>query len=526
MKILKVEQPGQSTQTGQVLRLQTGQRLAAIALTDARPGDRATLSVAGGQLQVTTQHPLKAGQAIDLEVTRLGQQVHLRPLGPPPDPKQLDQAQLTRNLLQALARLSPPGQTAPTASSGNLTPGTTTAPQVTLQANQPAAPQASAQGTTQPASTAAGQAAPQPSPQGARQTPPAADQATAPAAPRQTPSQARSIQAFLSNQPASTTPSEAAPRGPAFQGGAQGITPQITQGITQAATQPASQASTQATAQIATQATPATAPGSSSQTIPGGLNGLVPLLSALREPRLIRGLVSGWLATQQNPPTQPNPLAGIGGAIPAAGSGLAETPLGAVLQQAARQLRSSPDLAPRDPAARQATLEFMQRLGEQVERSQIGTALSQGAAGQAAGTQNGPNQPVWLLEIPLQLANEAHNLRMAIREQEDGGNEPSGEGRWQVDLAMDWPQLGPVHAALVLRGGRIDVDLFADRPETIPVLEASRTTLARGLADAGLTPGRLSAYAGPPPASVQARLNPDTTGDDRPSVQGFLSEQA
>jgi len=459
MKILKVEQPGESTRTGPVLRLETGQRLAAIALTDAKPGDRAMLSVAGGQLQVTTQHPLKAGQAIDLEVTRLGQQVHLRPLGPPPDPRQLDQAQLTRNLLQALARVSTGTHGAPTSPTS-------------LQANANAAPLGAAQagntpsGTASLGSAAAGGAAP-----------------TVP----------RSIQAFLSSQAASTTGDPAA---------------------------------RSAGAQAAQASGSPTAGGTAAQTVPPGLNGLVPLLSALREPRLIRGLVSGWLATQQNPTSQPNPLAGVGGAIPLGGSGLTETPLGAVLQQAARHLRSSPDLAPRDPAMRQAALEFMQRLGEQVERSQIGTALSQGAAGQAAGTQSGPSQPVWLLEIPLQLANEAHNLRMAIREQEDGTGESAGEKRWQVDLAMDWPQLGPLHAAVVLRGERIDVDLFADRPDTVPVLEASRNTLARGLADAGLTPGRLGAYIGPPPASVQARLEPETTGGNQPSAQGFLSEQA
>ena len=472
MKILKVEQPGQSTQTGPVLRLQTGQRLAAIALTDAKPGDRAMLSVAGGQLQVTTQHPLKAGQAIDLEVTRLGQQVHLRPLGPPPDPRQLDQAQLTRNLLQALARLSPPGQASPAASTGTLTPGVPTPPQVTPQAGQ------------QPPS-------PQPSPLGTQQTAAATSQATT----ASTPPPPRSIQAFLSNQAASTTAGESVSRG----------------------------ASTQAATQATAPAAPATG---SAQTVPAGLNGLLPLLSALREPRLVRGLVAGWLATQQNPSTQPNPLAGAGGAIPAATSGLTETPLGAVLQQAARQLRARPDLAPSDPATRQATLDFMQRLGDQVERSQISTALSQGAAGHAAGTQSGPSQPVWLLEIPLQLANEAHSLRMAIREEDTGPEASDAEGRWQVDLSMDWPQLGPLHAALVLRGTQIDVDLFADRPGTVSVLEASRATLARGLTDAGLTPGRLNAYDGPAPAPVKARLEPDAGSDDHPTAQGFLSEQA
>ena len=500
MKILKVEQPGQSTRTGPVLRLETGQRLAAIALTDAKPGDRAMLSVAGGQLQVTTQHPLKAGQAIDLEVTRLGQQVHLRPLGPPPDPKQLDQAQLTRNLLQAQARLSPSTGTAqntsltpptPPGTSGTTPPPGTpgTPPQATpappqARGQPPQTPAAAPQGSGQPSqATPASPQGPGHAPQAVPAPPQGAGQAP------QAPAVHRSLQAFLANQPASETGA-----GDAVRRSAAGTTT-------------------------------ATPPGGS-QSVPPGLNGLLPLLSALREPRLIRGLVSGWLATQHNPPSQPNPLAGLGGPIPASPSGLTETPLGAVLQQAARQLRARPDLAPRDPAARQATLDFMQRLGEQVERSQVATALSQGAAGQAAGTQPGPNQPIWLLEIPLQLANEAHSLRMAIREQDDASEGAANEGRWQIDLAMDWPQLGPLHAALVMRGDRIDVDLFADRTETLPILEASRSTLARGLADAGLTPGRLGAYAGPPPASVQARLEPDTAGDNQPSAQGFLSEQA
>lgn len=264
------------------------------------------------------------------------------------------------------------------------------------------------------------------------------------------------------------------------------------------------------------------------QAIPPGLNGLLPLLSALREPRLIQGLVAGWLATPSNPAKQPNPLSGMGGPMPApASQGVVETPLGSLLQQAARSLRSQPDLAPRDPAARQATLEFMQRLGEQVERSQLATALSQGAAGAAAGTQTGPNQPTWLLEIPLQLANEAHTLRLSIREEDDSGVAQSGGGRWRIDLAMEWPRLGPLHAALVMQGEQIDVDLFADLPETIPVLETTRPTLARALADAGFTPGRLGAYPGPPPASAQARLEPDTaTAAGHSAPRGFLSEQA
>lgn len=503
MKILKVEQPGQTTAAGPVLRLETGQRLAAIALSDARPGDRAMLSVAGGQLQVTTQHPLKAGQAIDLEVTRLGKQVHLRPLGPPPDPRQLDQAQLTRNLLQALARL--PTSSASVAPIPKLGPNVGMSPTTPGTGTPPAAPPGS------PSQAAGG-----PSPTGNAPNTPAAGAPPNQATPGQ-PSGGSGTNA--ASIPASVFQA-------ARSSGAAASTESLMRAAFAQTSPTGSQATTSTNAPPPGQAIP-TAPA---QAIPPGLNGLLPLLSALREPRLIQGLVAGWLATPANPAKQPNPLAAVGGVMPAPtgqGQGFMETPLGTLLQQAARSLRNQPDLAPRDPATRQATLEFMQRLGEQVERSQLATALSQGAAGAAAGTQTGPNQPTWLLEIPLQLANEAHALRLSIREEDESGEAQSGGGRWRIDLAMAWPKLGPLHAALVMQGERIDIDFFADQPETIAVLEATRPTLARGLADAGFTPGRLGTYPGPPPASTQARLEPDTAtaaGDSAP--QGFLSEQA
>ena len=500
MKILKVEQPGQTTNAGPVLRLETGQRLAAISLSDARPGERAMLSVAGGQLQVTTQHPLKAGQAIDLEVTRLGQQVHLRPLGPPPDPRQLDQAQLTRNLLQALARL-------PAASAGTPNIGANVGPNTGMSPAGPGTGTAATAPPGIPAQASGGSA------KGSTPKAPASAPQPNPSSPQQASgTNAASIPASVFQATRSS--------------GAAGATESLLRAAFAQPSTTASQPTAPANAPPPGQAMP-TAPA---QAIPPGLNGLLPLLSALREPRLIQGLVSGWLATPANPAPQPNPLAGMGGPMPAPagqGQGFMETPLGTLLQQAARSLRSQPDLAPRDPATRQATLEFMQRLGEQVERSQLATALSQGAAGAAAGTQTGPNQPTWLLEIPLQLANEAHTLRLSIREEDDSGEAQSGGGRWRIDLAMEWPQLGPLHAALVMQGEQIDVDLFADQPATVTVLETTRPTLARGLADAGFTPGRLGAHPGPPPASAQARLEPDTAaaaGDSAP--QGFLSEQA
>ncbi|MCL7750482.1 flagellar hook-length control protein FliK [Guyparkeria hydrothermalis] len=518
MKILKVEQPGQTTPAGQVLRLQTGQRLAAISLSDARPGERATLSVAGGQLQVTTQHPLKAGQAIDLEVTRLGEQVHLRPLGPPPDPRQLDQAQLTRNLLQALARVGTAGASN---TPGAAAPATPTSVAASLAQAQ-TAPTPFTQAQITPAQTN-----PLPSPQAspaagaARGTPGNAAVPAPPASP--SPSQATGTAGGATASIPAAILQATRPGGGAAATESM-LRTALSQGVTSGTATTGPGAATQATAALATPAVSSP----SAQTVPPGLNGLLPLLSALREPRLIQGLVAGWLATADNPARPPNPLAGVGGPMPApAGQGLTETPLGSLLQQAARSLRAQPDLAPRDPAARQATLEFMQRIGDQVERSQLATALSQGAAGAAAGTQTGPNQPTWLLEIPLQLANEAHALRLGIREEDESGEARSGGGRWRIDLAMEWPRLGPLHAALVMQGERIDVDLFADQPETVTLLETTRPTLAQALSDSGLTPGRLGTYPGPPPASARARLEPDTNGAAGTSApDGFLSEQA
>lgn len=108
MKMLKIEPMlATANQRGSKgLVLTPGTKLAALVLEGARPGGKALLSVAGGQLPVTTQQTLNSGQALNLMVTKLGQQVHLQVHDPERLERQQVQVNQTRALLNMLSQLN------------------------------------------------------------------------------------------------------------------------------------------------------------------------------------------------------------------------------------------------------------------------------------------------------------------------------------------------------------------------------------------------------------------------------------
>ncbi|HHQ69127.1 MAG TPA: flagellar hook-length control protein FliK [Halothiobacillaceae bacterium] len=124
MKMLKIEsiQGAQNQRSSHGLVLTPGTKLAALVLEGARPGGKALLSIAGGQLLVTTQQTLNSGQALNLIVTKLGQQVHLQIHDPERIERQQLQINQTRALLNMLSQLnlSAPQTSTSTAGSQNF----------------------------------------------------------------------------------------------------------------------------------------------------------------------------------------------------------------------------------------------------------------------------------------------------------------------------------------------------------------------------------------------------------------------
>lgn len=122
-------------------------------------------------------------------------------------------------------------------------------------------------------------------------------------------------------------------------------------------------------------------------------------------------------------------------------------------------------------------------------------------------------QPTWVVDVPMMLAEQIRRFQIAIQEQSPNSNPPA-ESTWQVDFAIDLPELGPLHGSLSLQSTDLTVRIYADHAEARAQLDASLDQLADKLRAASLTPKELSIYPGPPPKAVQERLNPAPTLDE------------
>lgn len=121
-------------------------------------------------------------------------------------------------------------------------------------------------------------------------------------------------------------------------------------------------------------------------------------------------------------------------------------------------------------------------------------------------------QPTWVVDVPMMVAEQPRRFQIAIQEQHQNANQPA-ESTWQLDFAIELPELGPLHGSLSLQTTDLTVRMYADKPEARDQLNASLDQLAEHLRAASLTPKELSIYPGPPPKAVQERLNPEPSFD-------------
>ena len=117
-------------------------------------------------------------------------------------------------------------------------------------------------------------------------------------------------------------------------------------------------------------------------------------------------------------------------------------------------------------------------------------------------------QPAWLLDMPINWQNEAQRLRLSI--QPDSSHTPTQTepAPWQLEFALELPQLGTLHGSLRLEDSAIRVRLYAEYPTAQTLLQNELARLDAQLRAADFTPQQLAVYAGSPPASARNRLTP------------------
>ncbi|HHK73528.1 MAG TPA: flagellar hook-length control protein FliK [Rhizobiales bacterium] len=103
----------------------------------------------------------------------------------------------------------------------------------------------------------------------------------------------------------------------------------------------------------------------------------------------------------------------------------------------------------------------------------------------------------WNFEVPFRLGNETAIAQFRI-DSEAEGDTASDERRWSIEVSLDSPETGPVHAALGLRGNSLRVNLWAVREDILNLFRSQKGLLKAALEEKGLEGGNISFHKGAP----------------------------
>ena len=126
---------------------------------------------------------------------------------------------------------------------------------------------------------------------------------------------------------------------------------------------------------------------------------------------------------------------------------------------------------------------IVDELIEQTQASLARVQLHQLAS--APATVDTSSNPSWLFELPIKHQEEQHIVHMLI-EQEDNSTNAEEEHVWQVKLALDLPNLGPIHVHLRLEHDNLSTILWAEAPATKQFVEDDMSFLRDSLENEGL----------------------------------------
>jgi hypothetical protein len=260
---------------------------------------------------------------------------------------------------------------------------------------------------------------------------------------------------------------------------------------------------------------PVTSPGDGAKPALPALDKLLPLLASLSAPRATEplagadfkgALVSLLVTLQQQLP----------------GSALTpqQTPTGPwqqAMQLAQQGVIVKPGLFPLPARALQA-------LGE---TNDLGSLLRLTAAllsriqhhqlqsmGQTQTFSDGSSQTTWQLEIPLRDGQQFNHVQVRIQRDAPAPTprQPEPVPIWEVRLAFNLDHLGNMQAIARLRNDKVSSELWAERQETLSLINSEIGALRDRLLAKGLDVGELSCHRGTPPPPRQ------------PVQQGWIDE--
>src|SRR5690606_16363586 len=126
--------------------------------------------------------------------------------------------------------------------------------------------------------------------------------------------------------------------------------------------------------------------------------------------------------------------------------------------------------------------------------------------GQTQSFADGSNQTVWQLEIPLRDGPQFTQVQMRIQRDQaaPGSRQTEPAPQWEIRLAFNLDQLGPMQTIARLYKGRVSSEFWAEQSDTLLRINAEMDRLRDRLLTRGLEVGELSVHRGSPPPPRQA----------------------
>ncbi|GGE30686.1 flagellar hook-length control protein FliK [Halopseudomonas oceani] len=125
--------------------------------------------------------------------------------------------------------------------------------------------------------------------------------------------------------------------------------------------------------------------------------------------------------------------------------------------------------------------------------------------GQTQTFSDGSSQTTWQLEIPLRDGQQFNHVQVRIQRDESAPTprQPEPVPVWEVRLAFNLDHLGSMQAIARLRNDKISSELWAERQETLGLINSEIGALRDRLLAKGLDVGELSCHRGAPPPPRQ-----------------------
>tara|TARA_R110000868_G_scaffold93450_3_gene258445 strand:+ start:6834 stop:8576 length:1743 start_codon:yes stop_codon:yes gene_type:complete len=127
--------------------------------------------------------------------------------------------------------------------------------------------------------------------------------------------------------------------------------------------------------------------------------------------------------------------------------------------------------------------------------------------GQTQSFSDGSTQTTWQLEIPLRDGHQFSHVQMRIQRDNpppDAKQQAEPVAQWEVRLSFNLDELGSMQAIARLRKDKVSTEFWAERAETLSLLDTQMSELRDRLLAKGLDVGELSCHRGSPPPPRQA----------------------